>query len=111
MERYRNQLAADLTGIRPAKANTDGLWSLRRLNLVAPDPESDVIFLPTPRAVNLLKACQQWITSDEDIDEAVENELTLIFINLAPIIQNVVGSHWDFIFDVLENNLEVRRLI
>lgn len=74
---------------------------------MAPDPESDVIFLPTPRAVNLIKSCQQWIASDEDIDEAVENELTLLFIHLAPIIQNVVGSHWDFIFDVLENNLEV----
>jgi len=56
-----------------------------------------------------MKACQQWITSDEDIDEEVESAMTLIFVHLAPILQNVPGAHWDFVFDVLENNLEVRE--
>ncbi|CAL1708694.1 unnamed protein product [Somion occarium] len=106
LDRYRNELAAGLLGIPASKANVEGLWSLRRLFATAPDPESDIVFLSTPRAVNLMRACQQWITSDEDIAEAVESEMTLIFIHLAPILQNIPGSHWDFIFDVLENNLE-----
>ncbi|KAI0075975.1 hypothetical protein K474DRAFT_1645833 [Panus rudis PR-1116 ss-1] len=106
LDRYRNELAAALLGIPPSKANAEGLWTLRRLSAVAPDPDSDVVFLPTPRAVNVMKACQQWVSSDEDINEAVESEMTQVFTHLAPILQNVPGAHWDFILDVMENNLE-----
>lgn len=107
LDRYRNELAAGMLGVPPSKANTEGLWLLRRLAAVAPDPESDIIFLPQLRAVNLMKVCQQWIASDEDLDEEVESEMTLVFFHLAPILQNVQGVHWDLIFDVMENNLEV----
>lgn len=111
LERYRNELAAGIFGVPATKANTEGLWLLRQLVATAPDPESDVVFLPVPRAVNLMKACQQWITSDEDLDEEVEAEMTSIFLHLAPILQNVPGSHWDLTFDVMENNLEVRHSV
>lgn len=107
LDRYRNELAAEILGVRPSRANTDGLWFLRRLAAAAPDPESDIIFLPEHRAVNLMKACQQWIASDEDIDEDVESEMTVIFLHLAPILQSIPGAHWDLIFDIMENNLEV----
>ena len=69
-----------------------------------------MVYLPTPRAVNLMKACQQWISSDEDLDEEVEYEMTSVFRHLAPILQNVPGAHWDLIFDLMESNLEVREL-
>lgn len=107
LDRLRNELAAGLLGVPASKANTEGLWLLRRLAATAPDPESDIVFLPTNRAVNLMKALQQWITSDEDLDEEVEYQMTTIFIHLAPILQTVPGAHWDLIFDVLENSLEV----
>ncbi|KAH9035965.1 hypothetical protein EDB84DRAFT_1659282 [Lactarius hengduanensis] len=106
LDRYRNELAAGILGIPPSKANTDGLLLLRRLVATAPDPESEVVFLPQPRAVNFVKACQGWVSSDEDIDEDVESEITNVFFHLVPILQNVSGSHWEFIFDVIENNLE-----
>lgn len=109
LDRYRNELAAGLLGIRPTKVNTEGLLSLRKLAASAPDPNSEVVFLPQMRVINVTKACQQWITSDEDIDEEVESEMTLIFYHLAPLLQNVSGAHWSFIFDVIENNLEVGR--
>jgi hypothetical protein len=108
--RYRNELAATLLGIPPRKANTDGLLTLRKLAASAPDPESDVEFLPQPRAVNVMKACQQWIASDEDIDEEVESAMTLVFTHLAPILQDVPGAHWDLVFDVVENNIEVCKI-
>ncbi len=107
LDRFRNELAAGTLGIPASKANSEGLWLLRNLAAAAPDPDSDVIFLPQLRAVNLIKACQQWITSDEDLDEEVQSEMTLVFAHLAPILQNVPGAHWDLIFDVVENNLEV----
>ncbi|KAG5637584.1 hypothetical protein H0H81_004035 [Sphagnurus paluster] len=106
LDRYRNELAASLLGVPPNKANTEGLLTLRRLAVSAPNPESEVVFLPQPRAVNITKACQQWISSDEDIDEEVESAITLIFYHLAPILQDLSGAHWDLMFDVLENNLE-----
>ena len=107
LERFRNELAAGTLGIPASKANTEGLWLLRNLAASAPDPESDIVFLPQQRAVNLIKACQQWITSDEDIEEDVQSEMTLVFASLVPILSNVPGSHWDLVFDVVENNLEV----
>ncbi|KAI0371298.1 hypothetical protein BV20DRAFT_1035310 [Pilatotrama ljubarskyi] len=106
LDRFRNELAAGTLGIPASKANSEGLWLLRNLAAAAPDPESDIIFLPQTRAVNLIKACQQWITSDEDLDEDVQSEMTLVFAHLAPILQNVPGAHWDLVFDVVENNLE-----
>ncbi|KAG6865555.1 hypothetical protein C0991_001559 [Blastosporella zonata] len=106
LDRYRNELAASLLGIPPAKANVEGLLTLRKLCASAPNPESDVVFLPQPRAVNITKACQQWITSDEDIDEEVVSAITAIFYHLAPILQDISGAHWEFAYDIMENNLE-----
>lgn len=109
LDRYRNEFAAGMMGVGASKANTDGLWLLHKLALIAPDPESETVFLPQNRAVNFMKTCQNWISSDEDISEDVESEMTLIFQYLSPILQNVPGAHWEFIFDVIENNLEVRK--
>ena len=110
LDRYRNELAAALLGVKPHKANTEGLLTLRKLAACAPDPKGTVEFLPTPRAVNVVKACQSWVLSDEDedeeLDEEVESAMLPIFTHLAPILQTVRGSHWEFIFDVLEAILE-----
>ena len=107
LDRYRNELASKLSGIPPNKANTTSLRLLRRLSAVAPDVESDVIFIPQQRAVYLIQAVQAWMGSDEDLDEMVASEVTLALFNLAPILQNVQGAHWDFIMDLIESNLEV----
>jgi hypothetical protein len=110
LDRYRNEQAAELLGIKSSKVNTDGLLTLRRLVASAPSMESDVVFLPQNRAVNVVKACQGWITSDDaDVEEEVQSAMTLVFVYLAPILQNIHGSHWDLIWDILENNLEVRN--
>ncbi|KZT28004.1 hypothetical protein NEOLEDRAFT_1059411 [Neolentinus lepideus HHB14362 ss-1] len=106
LDRYRNELAAGVLGTPATNANNEGLLTLMRLAATAPDPDSDVVFLPQFRAVNLMKACQQWIESDEDISEDLESVMTLVFYYLVPILQDVPGGHWDFIFDVTENNLE-----
>ncbi|KAF7968525.1 hypothetical protein HWV62_30179 [Athelia sp. TMB] len=106
LDRYRNELAADLFGVPASKANTVGLHTLRKLSATAPDPESDVIFLPQQRAINVMKACQRWVASDDEINEEVESEMTSIFLHFAPLLQNVPGPHWDLIFDLIESNLE-----
>lgn len=60
-----------------------------------------------------MKTCQKWITGsdddddDEGIDEDVQSEMTGVFLDMAPILQNVPGGHWELIFDIIENNLEV----
>jgi len=81
---------------------------------------SDVVFLPVQRAVNLVKACQQWVEgagggeedSDEDEEdgpsEDLESAMLAVFIGLLPILQNVPGNHWEFMWDVVETVLEVR---
>ncbi|PBK68595.1 hypothetical protein ARMSODRAFT_958257 [Armillaria solidipes] len=106
LDRYRNELAASLLGVPPAKANTEGLITLRKLAASAPPMDSDVVYLPQQRALNVVKTCEKWIASDEDLDEEVESAMTWTFSHVAPILQNLEGSHWEFIFDVVENNLE-----
>ena len=111
LDRYRNELASKLSGIPSEKANTTGLRLLRCLSAVAPNPESDVIFLPQQRAVYVVQALQAWMGSDEDLDEDVESEVTLVLFNLVPILQNVQGGHWDFIMDLIESNIEEASLL
>ncbi|KAF9226338.1 hypothetical protein BS17DRAFT_807138 [Gyrodon lividus] len=115
LDRYRNELAASLLGVRPSAAPTTGLTIIRLLVATAPDPESDVVFLPQQRAVNVIKVCQTWVAAEDDeedgddgdgVNEDVESAMTLVFFHLAPILQNVPGSHWELIWDVVENNLE-----
>ncbi len=67
------------------------------------------MFLPPTRAINVVKGCQAWVLAEEDedeLDEEVESAMLPIFMHLAPILQNVPGSHWAFTFDVLEGVLE-----
>ena len=112
LDRYRNEIAASLLGIKPHKANTEGLLALRRLAASAPDPDGDVVFLTSPRAINVVKACQRWVLGgdgeddEEELEERVESVMLPIFMHLAPILQNVPGGPWAFVFDVLEGVLE-----
>ncbi|KAF7310730.1 Delta-9 fatty acid desaturase protein [Mycena chlorophos] len=111
LERYRNELAADLYGIPASKAATQGLTTLRKLAASAPDADSDVAFLPQQRAVNVFKACQQWITSDDDeVESELQSAMTRVFFYLAPLLQNIPGTHWDLLFDIVEDNLESASL-
>ncbi|KAI6158556.1 hypothetical protein EDD17DRAFT_1622088 [Pisolithus thermaeus] len=111
LDRYRNELAATLLGVKPEDAETTGLKYLRLLSASAPDSNSEVVFLPQHRAVNVMRACQTWIAEgDEDASEELESAMTLIFRHIAPILENVPGSHWEFIWDVIENNLEICSL-
>lgn len=115
LDRFRNELAASFLGIPASKANTDGLLVLQKLMACAPPSDSEAVFLPQPRAVNMIKVLQKWVASDDDddddMDDDVQSVLTAVLLPLVPILQGLEGSHWDFIFDVLENNLEVKFLI
>ena len=115
LDRYRNEIASSFLGIKPHKANTEGLLALRRLAASAPDPDGDVVFLTSPRAINVVKACQGWVLASggddgdddgEEMEERVESAMLPIFMHLAPILQNVPGGPWAFVFDVLESVLE-----
>lgn len=106
LDRYRNELASELLGFPASKANHEGLLLLRKLAAMAPDPDSEIIFLPQQRAVNVMKTCNEWITSDEEVDDVL-SQMTLISSDLIPIVQNVPGSHLDLIFDLIVSDLEV----
>lgn len=110
LDRYRNEIASAITGIPPRRANGEGAPLLRHLLALVPQTESDVAFLPPTRAVQVLQTVQKWITSDEEIDPVIESQTAGLLRHLAPIVQSVSGSHWDFAFDLIENTLEVSIL-
>lgn len=111
LDRLRNELASNLSGIPPHRASTEGLRLLRHLVASAPLPDSEGVYLPPQRAVFLLQALQKWVASDEELDEEIDSLLVQLCSGLAPILLTVPGSHWDFIFDLMESNLEVNHLI
>lgn len=108
LQRLQNELAADLTGLKPADINIKGLRSLRLLAAAAPPSDSTAIFLPERRTVVLMQTLQGWMTGDEELDEEVDSRVAEVFSHLVPIAQNDLGAHWEFVFDLLESNLEVR---
>jgi hypothetical protein len=54
----------------------------------------------------VIQTIERWIASDEDIDPVIESRTLSLLYHLAPILQSVVGRHWDFAFDLVENTLE-----
>jgi E3 ubiquitin-protein ligase listerin len=107
LDRLRNEIASEISGVAARDANTRGLELMQGLVLIAPRSDGEVVFIPPQRAVSLLQRIQKWIGGDEDLDDELLNLITVIFYHLAPIVQSVQGTHWDLIFDVLEQNLEV----
>lgn len=110
LDRLRNELASTLSGIPPHRASTEGLRVLRHLVASAPLPDSEGVYLPPQRAVFLLQALQKWVASDEELDEEIDSLLVQLCSGLAPILLTVPGSHWDFIFDLMESNLEASSI-
>lgn len=56
----------------------------------------------------LMQTLQDWMTGDEELDEELDSRTAEIFSFLVAIAQNDLGAHWEFVFDLLESNLEVR---
>ncbi|KAG8908878.1 hypothetical protein FRC01_007209, partial [Tulasnella sp. 417] len=110
LDRLRNELASALSGIPPQRASTEGLRVLRHLVASAPLPDSEGVYLPPQRAVFLLQALQKWVASDEELDEEIDSLLVQLSSGLAPILLTVPGSHWDFIFDLMESSLEASSI-
>ncbi|GJN88290.1 hypothetical protein Rhopal_001255-T1 [Rhodotorula paludigena] len=105
-ERYQNELAASLAGVQPSAIDTKGIPALRQLLAVAPSPDAPVIFLPQQRSVFLLQALQRWASSDEYLPTELKAGVVELFSHLAPIVQDLSGSHWDLMFDQIESNLD-----
>lgn len=107
-DRLRNGAAAKFSGLGPGTSPDRVLSSLRTLVALAPPLDSDVSIIPQQRAIFLLKDLDKWYSADtsEDPDEEVSTRLVELYIHLLPVVQDVQGSHMDFMFDSLETNLE-----
>ncbi|CAH7673029.1 hypothetical protein PPACK8108_LOCUS7884 [Phakopsora pachyrhizi] len=103
---YQNQLAARLTDTPSASANGEGLRLIEILSRTAPPSDSENIFLPEQRVLFLLQGLKKWLDSDEDIEFLLNGRMLGLLWHLVPIVQNITGTHWDRIFDLIEISLE-----
>ena len=112
LTRLQNESASDLSAVKAADCNSKGLTIIRILLATAPPPDSDAAFLPPQRTIFLLQAVQRWLTSDDadDPSDPLLAHLCDLSAQLAPLVQNIIGAHWDFMFDVTELCLEVGGL-
>lgn len=110
LQRVQLQLASDLSGVKATDANVKGEPLLRLLMSVAPSASSSTELLPQQRAVFLVKSLQSWLLDDlaDDLNDAVLDQLVRLLAALAPSLQDIEGSHWDFSLDIVETILEVR---
>ncbi|GAA5949321.1 hypothetical protein JCM10213_006714 [Rhodosporidiobolus nylandii] len=104
--RYQSELASTLSGVRPSQLDVKALPLLQQLLATAPALDEPVIFLPQQRAMFLLRAVQQWVGSDEGLPEEAQPGIMELLGHLAPIVQDLSGSHWETMFDLIESNLE-----
>ncbi|GAA5860656.1 hypothetical protein JCM8547_005490 [Rhodosporidiobolus lusitaniae] len=104
--RYQNELAASLAGVKPHELDTKALPLLQQLLASAPPLDAPIIFLPQQRTVFLVQAVSRWIGSEEVLPEGLETGLVELFGHFAPIIQDLSGSHWDLMFDLVESSLD-----
>ena len=110
LSRIQNELASNLTSVKPSQASEIGLPLLRLLISSAPPLDSTEGILPQQRTIFLLRCLREWVMSDEDLDEELDVRLAELFIYVLPIIQEVEGAHWDLIFDLIEANIEISSL-
>lgn len=108
-------MANRLTGVTVQTAAIEGLRVLKMLNALTPAEDSEDIFLPQQRTVFLMQHLNGWLVSDDeaadDFPEELEARIALLYANLAPIVQDVPGAHWDSMFDMISNNLEASSSI
>lgn len=103
--RHQNELASTLAGIPPSAAAARGLVLLRSLLAASPPLDAPIIFLPQQRSMYLIQQMQAWLSSAVELPLGVHSSLAELFAHLAPIIQELSGSHWEMFFDVIEYNL------
>ena len=111
LDRVRNDIASRLTAVPIAKAGSEGLRLLRNLLATAPSADSEDVFLPEQRTIFVMQHLTSWLSSTEeaadDLPEEVEARICLLFAEFLPIVQGRPGAHWNSVFDVITNNLEV----
>jgi len=59
----------------------------------------------------LVQAIQKWVGSDEGLPEEANAGMVELLSHLVAIIQDLSGSHWDLVFDLIETNLDVSKLL
>lgn len=105
----QNRLANALTGISVKAANEKGLPVLRLLIASAPEPDTASLFIPQQRALFVLKHVGGWLTSEDEAADEFSDEIDVrvaqLYTALAPIVQDMSGSHWDQIFDLIDGAL------
>ncbi|WWC71538.1 uncharacterized protein I206_105496 [Kwoniella pini CBS 10737] len=107
----QNRLANALTSVKPSPSAVakQGIPYIRLLIASAPSADAASVFLPQQRAIFVLRHVNSWLTADnddEDMPEEVEYRIAQLETELAPIIQDLSGGHWDAIFDLVESGLE-----
>ncbi|WFD19258.1 hypothetical protein MCAP1_001481 [Malassezia caprae] len=109
-DRWRNELAATLTGISAARAQTEGVPLLQALRCATAPPESGKPLLPTHRAVQLAQVIQRWIESEEEYPQDVLALSASVLTELAPVLQSVPGRHLDGMLMLAHESLETLDL-
>lgn len=106
-QQYQNLTAGKLTDVPVAKVSSSGVCLIKVLCATAPPVESPLVFLPPRRCIFLLQSLAGWMRDADDIDFELNARMLELCLHLAPIVQTVQGSHWNFILDMVGINLEV----
>ncbi|WFD36265.1 hypothetical protein MCUN1_003143 [Malassezia cuniculi] len=109
-DRVRNELVAELGGVTPQRADTEGTRMLALIECATPPTSWGIPLVPVQRAVFALQGIQKWLTSDEELGDDLFTRLAVLFNELAPVVQNATGRVLELMIDTAEENLAAAQL-
>ncbi|WFD30021.1 hypothetical protein MSPP1_001034 [Malassezia sp. CBS 17886] len=108
-DRWRNELAAALSGVPSARAASEGRRYVQMLVCAAPPEHLGVPLVPTQRAMFLLQTVQRWLASEDELDD-LYTPLAALLTHIAPVVLARPGTHLDMMLDVVLENLAALEL-
>ncbi|KAK9466325.1 hypothetical protein V1512DRAFT_226858 [Lipomyces arxii] len=109
VSRFRNELASDILGLRPANTATVGLQKVVLLNsLLRNVDDGDFVAFPTQRAVMLLKRLLDMVPDTPVYEHiALRAEVTQLILYVLPAVKSLYGDHWFKVLDSVSTSLVI----
>ncbi|ODQ54733.1 hypothetical protein SAICODRAFT_5929 [Saitoella complicata NRRL Y-17804] len=111
MDRLRNEMASDLSGVKRGEAEEKGYRLLVLVNASIPtEGEGEWTQFPQQRTMFLVQNVLRWYSeadTEGDLTAAVHAEVARLFLNVLPIIGGVYGGHWETLLGCISSWLQM----
>lgn len=69
------------------------------------------ISIPQQRVTYLVQTVRKWYEGDERGSHLINAQVAKLLTSVAPVIQELSGSHWEFMLGKVSDWIEVREIL